>query len=96
MSDDTATPLPCIHPFSEIRKYQKTTNLLLRKGPFVRLVREIAQTMGAGSVEGDIRFKPEAFQALQEAAEAYIITMVSTSESFDLRASGESRTFGNF
>merc|ERR1711959_337061 len=27
----------------EIRKYQKSTELLLRKGPFQRLVREIAQ-----------------------------------------------------
>jgi histone H3 len=29
--------------YSEIRKYQKSTELLIRKLPFQRLVREIAQ-----------------------------------------------------
>ncbi|KAI7732498.1 hypothetical protein M8C21_024217 [Ambrosia artemisiifolia] len=31
--------------FCEIRKYQKTTELLIRKAPFQRLVREIAQAL---------------------------------------------------
>ena len=30
----------------EIRRYQKSTELLIRKLPFQRLVREIAQVMG--------------------------------------------------
>ncbi|KAM7251124.1 hypothetical protein ACFE04_023007 [Oxalis oulophora] len=52
----------------EIRKYQKTTDLLLRKLPFQRLVREIAQDF-----KTDLRFQSHAIYALQEAAEAYIV-----------------------
>ncbi|KAL4493921.1 hypothetical protein ABPG72_021938 [Tetrahymena utriculariae] len=52
----------------EIRKYQKTTELLIRKLPFQRLVRDIAMEM-----KGDIRFQSQAILALQEAAEAYLV-----------------------
>jgi histone H3 len=51
----------------EIRKYQKSTDLLLRKLPFQRLVREIAHDFRT-----DLRFMPTAILALQEAAEAYL------------------------
>ena len=52
----------------EIRKYQKGTELLIRKLPFERLVREIAQDF-----KTDLRFPSSAMLALQEAAEAYLI-----------------------
>jgi histone H3 len=52
----------------EIRKFQKSTELLLRKLPFQRLVREIAQDF-----KSDLRFQSSAILALQEAAESYII-----------------------
>ena len=52
----------------EIRHYQKTTELLIRKLPFSRLVREIAQDF-----KTDLRFQPQAIGALQEAAEAYLV-----------------------
>ena len=52
----------------EIRRYQKTTELLIRKLPFSRLVREIAQDF-----KTDLRFQPQAVGALQEAAEAYLV-----------------------
>lgn len=52
----------------EIRKYQKSTELLMRKLPFQRLVREIAQ-----DYQGDLRFQTAAILALQEAAEAYLV-----------------------
>lgn len=52
----------------EIRKYQKSTELLIRKLPFQRLVREIAQDYKA-----DLRFQSHAVLALQEAAEAYLV-----------------------
>mmetsp|Transcript_30744 Transcript_30744/g.37719 ORF Transcript_30744/g.37719 Transcript_30744/m.37719 type:complete len:136 (-) Transcript_30744:71-478(-) len=52
----------------EIRKYQKSTDLLLRKLPFQRLVKEIAQ-----EVKSDLRFQSQAILALQEAAEAYLV-----------------------
>ncbi len=52
----------------EIRKYQKSTDLLIRKLPFQRLVREIAQDF-----KNDLRFQSSALNALQTAAESYLI-----------------------
>ena len=52
----------------EIRRYQKSTDLLIRKLPFQRLVREIAQDF-----KTDLRFQGSAVLALQEAAEAYLV-----------------------
>nr|AAC46613.1 histone H3 [Plasmodium falciparum] len=52
----------------EIRKSQKSTDLLIRKLPFQRLVREIAQ-----EYKTDLRFQSQAVLALQEAAEAYLV-----------------------
>ena len=46
----------------EIRRYQKNTDLLIKKLPFQRLVREIAQDMG----EGAKRWESSAIAALQE------------------------------
>ncbi|CAI2383123.1 unnamed protein product [Moneuplotes crassus] len=54
----------------EIRKFQKSTDLLIRKLPFQRLVREIAQNFKA-----DLRFQSQAVLALQEAAEAYMVSL---------------------
>ena len=51
----------------EIRKYQKSTELLIRKLPFQRLVREISQDF-----KDDLRFQSSAVIALQEASEAYL------------------------
>ena len=55
----------------EIRRYQSTTELLIRKLPFSRLVREIAQDCKTG-----LRFQPQAIGALQEAAKAYLVGRV--------------------
>ncbi|XP_044968883.1 histone H3.2-like [Hordeum vulgare subsp. vulgare] len=52
----------------EIRKYQKSTELLIHKLPFQRLVREIAQDF-----KTDLRFQSSAFSVLQKATEAYLI-----------------------
>lgn len=52
----------------EIRRYQKSTELLIRKLPFQRLVREIAQDF-----KTDLRFQSTAILALQEASEAYLV-----------------------
>ena len=64
----------------EIRKYQKSTDLLLRKLPFSRLVREIVQELGKDENScfeqgfiGDLRFQGCAMLTLQEAAEAYTV-----------------------
>ena len=58
----------------EIRKYQKSTDLLIRKLPFQRLVREIAQDF-----KNDLRFQSEAVMALQEAAEYYLVGLFEDS-----------------
>ena len=52
----------------EIRKYQRTTNLLLRKLPFQRIVRQLATAQN-----GEVRFQSSALSALQEATEAYLV-----------------------
>ena len=54
----------------EIRRYQKSTELLIRKLPFQRLVKEIAQDF-----RSDLRFQSHAIMALQEAAEAYLTSL---------------------
>ena len=61
-----ASPLPPVPPrpgtvaLREIRRYQKSTELLIRKLPFQRLVREIAQDF-----KTDLRFQSAAIGALQ-------------------------------
>lgn len=52
----------------EIRKYQKSTELLIRRLPFQRLVKEIADTNHV-----NIRFQSFAIQVLQESAEAFLV-----------------------
>ena len=52
----------------EIRRYQKSTDLLIRKLPFQRLVREIAQ-----DYKTDLRFQAASIHALQEATEDYLV-----------------------
>ncbi|XP_056266955.1 histone H3.1-like [Pseudoliparis swirei] len=52
----------------EIRRYQKSTELLILKLPFQRLVKEIAQDL-----KTDLRFQMSAILALQESCEAYLV-----------------------
>ena len=54
----------------EIRRYQKTAELLIRKLPFNRLVREVTQDF-----KTDLRFQAQAIMALQEAAEVYLVRL---------------------
>ena len=58
----------------EIRHYQKSTELLIRKMPFQRLVREIAQDL-----KSYLRFQSGAILALQEASEAYLVGLFEDS-----------------
>ena len=59
----------------EIQRYQKSTDLLIRKLPFQRLVREIANDIDVCPAHlcGKIRFQSTAVMALQEASEAYLV-----------------------
>ena len=58
----------------EVQKYQKSTELLIRKLPFQRLVHEILQGFGVG-----FRVTPAMMMALQEAAEAYLVQLLEDS-----------------
>ncbi|KAL0206746.1 hypothetical protein P9112_012457 [Eukaryota sp. TZLM1-RC] len=60
---------PGVAALKEIRKYQKTSNLLLRRLPFARLVKEIAMSLS----EEPLRWQSEAMEALQESAESYLV-----------------------
>ena len=60
----------------EIQRYQKSTELLIRKLPFQRLVREIAQDLG----KMNMRFQSGAIMALQEALEAYLVGLLEDSQ----------------
>ena len=65
----------------EIRKYQKSPELLIRKLPFQRLVREIAQNF-----QPDLRFQSCTVLALQEAAEAYLVGLFEDTQFCALHA----------
>jgi len=56
----------------EIRRYQKGTELLLRKAPFQRLVRELTAAHKDG-----LRFQSAAVLAIQEASEAYVVSLLA-------------------
>lgn len=60
----------------EIKKYQKSTELLLRKLPFQRLVRELAHDVQIfRNLDYELRFQSTAILALQEAAESYLVSL---------------------
>ena len=65
----------------QIRQYQKSTELLIRKLPFQRLVREIAcdQDVITSPLCGKVRFQSAAIMALQEASEAYLVGLFEDS-----------------
>ena len=55
----------------EIRKFQGSTELLIRKLPFQRLVKEVAQSVAISGY----RFQSTAIEAIQYAAEDYLVTL---------------------
>ena len=65
---------PGVVALREIRKYQASCNLLIRRRPFQRLVREIAVEYSL-----DVKFRNAAYMALQEATEMYIVRLMEES-----------------
>lgn len=57
---------------NEVRKYQRSTDLLIRRLPFARLVKEITTSVNSK----DFKWTVDAMQALQEATEAYIVGLM--------------------
>ena len=54
----------------EIRKFQKSTDLLIKKAPFSRLVKQLSQNFAS-----HYRFQSSAIQAIQEACEQYLVQL---------------------
>ena len=67
-----------------IKKYQKTTDFCLRKAPFQRLVREVAQ-----DYKSDLRFTSSAVLALQEAAEDHMIRLFGNAQAMVLKVAAK-------
>jgi histone H3 len=65
----------------EIRKFQKNTDLMIRKAPFQRLVKEIATNFKL-----DLRMQSTALLALQEASEAYLVHLFEDSNDCAIHA----------
>ena len=59
----------------EIRKYQKNTDLLMRKAPFHRLVCKIAC-----DIKSDLRMQSTALLVLQEASDAYLVGLFNNTD----------------
>ena len=55
----------------EIRRFQKSTELLLLRRPFARIIREIISMIAP---RDNLRIQATALQALQEAAEHVLVT----------------------
>ena len=64
---------PGTRALMEIQQYQKSVEFLIRKLPFQRVVREIAQEIGTID---DLRFTPDAIFALQEASEVFLVNLM--------------------
>ena len=62
-------------------RYQKSTELLIRKLPFQRVVRQIAKDF-----QNELRFQSTAILALQEAAEAYLVGLFQDTNLIALHA----------
>ena len=61
----------------EIVRYQKSTELLIRKIPFQRLLREISQEVCLEKGIPNVKYQSTAILALQEAAEDFLVRMFS-------------------
>ena len=69
---------PGLVALREIRRYQASTENLIKHTPFQKLIREISQEYricpdGPGTPSVQVRFQSTAIAALQEAAENYIV-----------------------
>ena len=78
---------PGVVSLREIRKYQKSTALLIPKLPFSRLVREIVE-----DYKTNLRFESIAMLALQEASEAYLTSFFETANLCAIHANRQTVT----
>ena len=71
----------------EIRRLQRSTDLITRKFPFERLVREIASEFMPHP-----RFQPSAILALQETSETYLLKLFEDASLLTIHAKHETIT----
>ena len=65
----------------DIKKYQETTDLLIKKLPFQRLVRNIAMQYNT-----ELKFQRAAIEALQEGSEAFLVRLFELTSMFAAHA----------
>ena len=70
-----------INALHEIKKYQDTTDLLIRIRPFLRLVKGIAY-----SYNTELKFQRAAIEALQEGSEAFLVKLFELTGMFATHA----------
>ena len=70
---------PGTRALMEIRKFQKSTNLLIPNLPFGRLCRELARAEQTRRNLPDFRFKVDALRCMQEASEAFLVQLFEDS-----------------
>ena len=63
----------------EIRFYQKSTNFLVSKSPFTRMVRDITRNIARNANTDIPRFTAQSLEILQEVFEAHLTTLMETS-----------------
>ena len=63
----------------EIRFYQKSTNFLVSKSPFTRMVRDITRNIARNANTDTPRFTAQSLEILQEVFEAHLTTLMETS-----------------
>ena len=73
---------PGIKALRDIRKYQRSTEALIQRRPFQRIVKELAQ-----NIAPDFRFQSVAIRALQEAAEDFLVSLFQDSQHCAVHAS---------
>ncbi|CAK1360074.1 histone H3 [Cercospora beticola] len=79
-------PAPSTITLQKIKKYQESTHLLILSLPFQRLVREIANELIPSGERGAWRWQKSAVIALQEAAEAYLVSVLKDTNILALHA----------
>ncbi len=65
----------------EIKRYQKSTEALVPRAPFQRLVRSVCS-----DIDPNLRFQSQALVALQEASEAYLVGLFEDTNLASLHA----------
>ena len=65
----------------EIKRYQKSTQMLMPHAPFQRLVRSITR-----DIDHDLKFQSQAIMALQESTEAYVVGLLEDAQLCSLHA----------